>query len=354
MHIQLVLVQLALERRHALAKGVDFGGLGVAHRGNLSIALRRRSIDTFVSLARRRVAVLLAGMVTHLRKITVEGISIAYREAGPEDAHTLLLLHGFPSSSRMFEPLFARLADRFHLVAPDYPGFGHSDWPDPRQFEYTFDRIAAVMARFAEALGLRHYSLYMQDYGGPVGLRMALANPGNIAGLIVQNAVAHSEGLGDNWAIRRAFWAERERYEAALRTNLLSFETTRARHVGTDPDVGRYDPDLWNSEFAFLQEPGQIEIQLALFYDYRRNVESYPRWQAWLREQQPPLLVLWGIFDPSFRLSEPQAYLHDVPGAEVALLDGGHFALDTAADDIADRVARFLMTIQNRAEKLTP
>ncbi len=211
---------------------------------------------------------------------TVDGLSIFYREAGPKNAETLLLLHGLPSSSRMFEPLFARLSDRYHLIAPDYPGFGHSDWPDPKKFAYTFDHLAEIMNHFTEALGLSRYTLYMQDYGGPVGFRMALEHPERIEALIVQDAVAHNEGLGANWKTRRAFWADRAANESALRTNLLSLEAARARHVGNDPDVERHDPDLWTDEFYFLNRPGQAEIQSDLFYDYRTNVDSYPKWQA--------------------------------------------------------------------------
>lgn len=279
---------------------------------------------------------------TQYRTVTIDGLSIFYREAGPKHAKTLLLLHGLPSSSRMFESLMARLSDRYHVVAPDYPGFGHSDWPTPKEFAYSFDRFAAIVTRFTETLGLARFTLYMQDYGGPVGFRMALAHPERVEALIVQNAVAHNEGLGPNWNVRRAFWADRAANEAKLRNNLLSLETTRARHVGSDPNVERYDPDLWTDEFAFLNQPGQADIQVELFYDYRSNVASYPKWQAWLREKQPRLLVLWGKFDPSFDVSEPEAYRRDVPTAEVHILDAGHFALDTASDEIAEHISRFI------------
>ena len=191
------------------------------------------------------------------RTVQVDGLSIFYREAGPKDAPTLLLLHGLPSSSRMFEPLFARLSDRYHLVAPDYPGFGHSDWPDPKNFAFTFDHIAEIMNHFTETLGLSHYSLYMQDYGGPVGFRMILAHPERVEALIVQDAVAHDTGLGANWKTRRAYWADRAPNESALRENLLSLATTRARHVGDDPNLERHDPDLWTDEYYFLNQPGQ-------------------------------------------------------------------------------------------------
>ena len=279
---------------------------------------------------------------TFYRTAKIDGLSIFYREAGPADAPTLLLLHGLPSSSRMFEPLFARLSDRCHLVAPDYPGFGHSDWPDPRVFRYTFDRCAEIMIRLTEALGLSRYVLYMQDYGGPVGFRMALAHPDRVQALVVQDAVAHNEGLGANWTARRAFWADRTAHEATLRANLLALPATRTRHVGSDPFVERYDPDLWTDEFAFLSQPGQVEIQSDLFYDYRTNVEAYPKWQAWLRATQPRLLVIWGKYDLSFELSEPENYRRDVPDAQVHVLDAGHFALDTAADEIAALVRGFV------------
>src|SRR5258708_6403282 len=196
---------------------------------------------------------------TLYRTIQVDGLSIFYREAGSKDAPTLLLLHGLPSSSRMFEPLFTLLSDHYRLIAPDYPGFGHSDWPDPNKFAYTFDHVAETMNHFTEALGLSRYTLYMQDYGGPVGFRMALAHPDRIAALIVQNAVAHNEGLGAIWKTRRAFWADRAANESALRANLLSPTTTRTRHVASDPHAEGYAPDLWTDEFAFLSQPGQVD-----------------------------------------------------------------------------------------------
>lgn len=282
------------------------------------------------------------GQQIRYRTMRVDGLSIFYREAGPADAPVILLLHGFPSSSRMFEPLLTRLGDAFHLIAPDYPGFGHSDAPGPRAFAYTFDHLAEVMNHFTGAAGLSRYTLYMQDYGGPVGFRMALAHPERAERIIIQDAVAHNEGLGANWKTRRAFWADRAANERALRENLLSLATTRTRHVGSDPNAERYDPDLWTDEFAFLNQPGQVDIQSDLFFDYRTNVESYPAWQAWLRLRQPPMLVLWGQYELSFDISEPEAYRRDVPKAQVHILDGGHFVLDTAADDVAALVRAFM------------
>ncbi len=278
------------------------------------------------------------------RTTKVDGLTIFYREAGPKDAPPILLLHGLPSSSRMFDPLLARLADKYHLIAPDYPGFGHSDWPDPKQFDYTFDHIARVIDDFSQVLGLSRYTLYMQDYGGPVGFRMVLTHPERAEALIVQDAVAHNEGLGANWATRRAFWADRSAREEDLRKNLLSMAATKTRHVGDDPNVELYDPDLWTDEYAFLNSPGQAQIQSDLFYDYRTNVDSYPKWQAWMQKTQPKLLVLWGKHDLSFDPGEPERYRKDVPKAEVHVLNAGHFALDTKADEIAEIVRRFMGT----------
>jgi pimeloyl-ACP methyl ester carboxylesterase len=279
---------------------------------------------------------------TTYKSIDVNELSIFYREAGSPDAPTLLLLHGFPSSSRMYERLLTRLADTFHLVAPDYPGFGHSDAPDPKAFEYTFDNLAGIIERFTELMRIDRYSLFLQDYGGPVGFRMAVAHPDRLAALVIQNAVAHDDGLGPLWQTRRDFWADRAANETALRANFLSFDATRQRHLGTSPNVSLYDPDLWTDEFAFLSGPNQGDIQMDLFYDYRTNVASYPAWQEWLRHHQPPLLVLWGRFDPSFQVEEAEAYRRDVPSAEVHILDAGHFALDEQPDTVARLTRKFL------------
>jgi pimeloyl-ACP methyl ester carboxylesterase len=309
----------------------------------LSVAVTIVAVATTLGAEARKKDEAMEQQVLY-RNVKVDGLSIFYREAGPKDAPTILLLHGLPSSSRMFQPLLTRLADKYHLVAPDYPGFGHSDWPDPKDFAYTFDHIASVMQDFTQTLGLARYTLYMQDYGGPVGFRMALAHPERVQALIVQDAVAHNEGLGANWKTRRAFWADRPAYEEALRKNLLSLAATKTRHVGDDPNVEFYDPDLWTDEYAFLNAPGQAQIQSDLFYDYRTNVDAYPAWQAWMQKTQPRLLVLWGRHDLSFDPGEPERYRKDVPNAEVHVLDAGHFALDTRADNIAELVRTFMKT----------
>jgi pimeloyl-ACP methyl ester carboxylesterase len=276
------------------------------------------------------------------RTVQVDGVSIFYREAGPANAPTLLLLHGFPSSSRMYEPLFARLAGQWRLIAPDYPGFGHSDAPDPKSFDYTFDHIADIIGRFTEAIGTRSYVLYLEDYGGPVGFRLALAHPERVRGLIIQNAVAHEDGLGPAWEARRQFWRDRPAHEAAFQRAFLSFETTQKRHIGSSPNAVNYNPDLWTDEFAFLSRPGETEIQTDLFYDYRTNEASFPAWQAWMKQAQPPTLVVWGRYDPSFETAEAEAYKRELPNAEVHVIDAGHFALDERADDIAALIRDFL------------
>jgi pimeloyl-ACP methyl ester carboxylesterase len=274
--------------------------------------------------------------------VQVDGLTIFYREAGLKEAPTILLLHGFPSSSRMFETLFPLLAARYHLVAPDYPGFGYSEAPDPKKFAYTFDHLAAIVDSFTSVIGLRQYTLYLQDYGGPIGFRLATAHPEKVQGMIIQNAVTHLEGLSPLWDIRKAYWRDRAAHEDELRANFTSLEATRQRHIGTTPHPERINPDTWNDEYAFLTRPGETQIQLDLFYDYQTNVASYPRWQQWLRDHRPPLLVVWGKYDPSFTVAGAMAYKKDVPGCQVILLDAGHFALDEASDQIAAYISSFL------------
>jgi len=205
-----------------------------------------------------------------------------------------LMLHGFPSSSRMWEPLLSLLADKYHLIAPDYPGFGNSRAPSPSNFEYTFDNLAKVTNELATKLGITNYVLFMQDYGGPVGFRMALSYPTRVRAIIVQNAVSHEQGLSPLWEARKKYWADPVHELENLKANFTSLEATRQRHIGSTPNPERYDPDTWNDEYAFLSRPGQADIQATLFLDYRTNVASDPRWQKWLREVQPKMLVVWG------------------------------------------------------------
>lgn len=278
--------------------------------------------------------------------VDIQGLNIFYREAGPADAPTVLLLHGFPSSSRMWEPLLPLLADKYHLIAPDYPGFGNSSAPSPAKFEYTFDNLARVTGEFTTKLGIKNYVLFMQDYGGPVGFRMALAHPERVRAIVIQNAVSHEQGLSPLWEARRKYWADPVHELEHLKVNFTSFEATRRRHVGSSPHPERYDPDTWTDEHAFLGRPGQAEIQTTLFLDYRTNVASYPLWQQWLREVRPPTLVVWGKYDPSFTVAGANAYAGDVPKAEIHILEAGHFALDEATDEIASLVRDFLARLE--------
>jgi pimeloyl-ACP methyl ester carboxylesterase len=274
--------------------------------------------------------------------IEIDGLKIFYREAGPADAPAVLMLHGFPSSSRMWEPLLPLLSDQYHLVAPDYPGFGHSSAPSTSDFDYTFDNLARVMNELTTKLGITNYVLFMQDYGGPVGFRLALSHPERVRGIIIQNAVSHEQGLSPLWQARRKYWADPVHELESLKANFTSYEATRQRHIGSSPHPDRYDPDTWTDEYAFLTRSGQADIQTTLFLDYRTNVASYSLWQKWLREVRPPTLVVWGKYDASFTVAGATAYAGDVPSAEVHLLEAGHFALDEATDEVASLVRRFL------------
>jgi pimeloyl-ACP methyl ester carboxylesterase len=282
-----------------------------------------------------------AAVTYHTAK--VDGLDVFYREAGPKNGPTMLLLHGLPSSSRMYQQLLeSKLSERYHLIAPDYPGFGHSSWPDHKEYAYTFNNLASTMEHFCEQMHLDRYVLFMQDYGGPVGFRMALSHPENVSAMIIQNAAAHDEALSPLWEARRAFWNDRAGHEEAVRKSFLSLEGTKKRHLGTDPEPGRYNPDLWMDEYYFLNRPGQGDIQTDLAYDYQNNLKAYPAWQKWLREHHPPLLVLWGKYDPFFLVPGANAYKKDDSNAEVQVLDAGHFVLDTKAPETIELIAAFL------------
>ncbi len=277
------------------------------------------------------------------KTVQVDGLNIFYRESGPTSGPVILLLHGVPTSSRMYQPMLeSTLSARYRLIAPDFPGFGHSSWPSPKEFSYTFDHLAQVTEDFADALKLSRYTLYLHDYGGPVGMRMAVAHPEKVEGIIIQNAVSHEEGLSPLWAARRAFWQDRASHEAAFRKSFLSLDTTRNRHLGTSPHPERIDPDTWTDEYYFLNQPGQADLQTDLFFDYQNNLKAYPVWQKWLRDHQPPMLVLWGRYDPSFIVAGAEAYRKDVPRAEVHILDAGHFALDEQAPEVIRLTEAFM------------
>jgi pimeloyl-ACP methyl ester carboxylesterase len=278
---------------------------------------------------------------TTYHRAEVDGVGLFYREAGPTDAPTLVLLHGFPSSSRGFNTLIPLLATRYHVLAPDFPSFGQSDAPSPAAYPYTFDRLAGTIDALLERLRITRYTLYLFDYGAPIGYRIMVAHPERLNALIVQNGNAYKAGLGAKWAKIAEFWADPEAHPEVVDA-FLSFEATKQRHLAGTSRPEAYDPDSWTDEFAHLSQPGQREIQAALLYDYRTNVASYPAWQAFLREHQPPTLVAWGANDPSFIAAGATAFRADLPDAEIHLLDAGHFALDEKADDIACLILDFM------------
>ena len=271
----------------------------------------------------------------------VDGVGIFYREAGPKDAPTIVLLHGFPSSSREFDTLIPLLATRYHLIAPDFPGFGQSEAPPPSAYHYTFDHLADTTGQLLDALRINTFSLYIHDYGAPVGLRMIVAHPDRLQNLIVQNGNVYESGLGPKWAKIAQYWADPKAHPEIVDA-FLSWDATEQRHTAGTSHPDRYNPDTWTDEFAHLSRPGQREIQAALLYDYRTNVASYPDWQAWLREHKPPTLVAWGANDPSFIAAGATAFRQDVPNAEIYLLDAGHFALDEKTDEIASLIMKFM------------
>ena len=284
-----------------------------------------------------------AARVRH-HTVAVDDVEIFFREAGPGDAPAVLLMHGFPSSSHMFRHLIPALADRYHVIAPDYPGFGQSSFPDRARFAYTFERLARVMDGFTRALGLEHYALYIQDYGSPVGLRLALAHPERVAVLIVQNGNAYEEGLSEEWGPLRAYWREptpanRDRLRA-----WLNAEGIRLQYVAGVPEaqVPLFSPDTWTLDWALLSRPGNIDAQLDLFYDYRTNVALYPKFHEFFRAHRPPTLLVWGRHDPFFTVAGAEAYRRDLPDAELHYIDAGHFALETHGPEIAGLIRDFL------------
>ncbi|QGW65088.1 alpha/beta fold hydrolase [Lysobacter soli] len=278
---------------------------------------------------------------TTYKHVTADGVGIFYREAGQSDAPTVVLLHGFPTSSRQFDALIPLLAPYYHVIAPDYPGFGRSEAPPPSSYEYTFDRLSRTIQCFLAEIGIDRCSFYLHDYGGPVGFRTFLAKPERLQALIIQNANAYDEGLGAKWAAIRDYW-EAPALHTDVAEAFLSLESTQGRHTLGSAHPERYNPEIWEDESARLAQPAQRDIQSRLLYDYRTNVASYRAWQNWLRARQPPALIVWGRNDPSFVAAGAQAYLRDLPDAELHLLDAGHFALEEQLDEIALLMLSFL------------
>ncbi|MBI1762972.1 MAG: alpha/beta hydrolase [Acidobacteria bacterium] len=278
---------------------------------------------------------------TTYNTVKIDGLDIFYREAGDPSKPTILLLHGFPTSSHMFRNLIPALADRFHLVAPDYPGFGQSSAPAANEFNYTFDNLANIIDKFTNTIGLKKYSLYVQDYGAPVGFRLALKNPGRVQTLIVQNGNAYEEGLSEAAAPLKTFGETRDPKIAEVLRGFLKQETTKFQYTQGARRQNRISPDTWTHDQALLDRPGNAEIQLALFADYSSNIESYPAWHEYLRKHQPPTLIVWGRNDPFFTVKNIDGFRRDLKNVEVHLLDGGHFALEEYTGDIAEKICNF-------------
>ena len=279
----------------------------------------------------------------HYRYVDADGVRMFYREAGNPELPTLLLLHGYPSSSHQFRDLIPLLSDRFHLVAPDLPGFGFTDVPDARRYVYSFDALGETLAAFVDALRLERYALYVFDYGAPSGLRLALAYPDRVTGLVSQNGNAYLEGLGDAWEPIRRYWAQpTTENRQVVHDNVLNLAGTRWQYLHGVSDETLVAPEGYMLDALLMERPGNKAIQLDLFLDYENNLTRYPAFQQFFREKQLPTLVIWGKHDPFFIPPGAQAYLRDNPQAQVELLDTGHFALETHAVYIAQRIRQVI------------
>ena len=284
----------------------------------------------------------MSAKTVHYQTAKVDGLNVFYREAGDPSKPTILLLHGFPTSSQMFRNLIPRLAEKYHVIAPDYPGFGQSSMPDRRQFAYTFDNLSLVVEHFLEAVGISKYALYAMDYGAPVGFRLATRHPERVTAFIIQNGNAYEEGLQDFWVPIKQYWAENS---AANRDALRPFLTlggTIYQYTQGVSDVTLLSPDAWTTDQYYLDRAGNKEIQLDLFYDYQNNVALYPAWHTYFRTYQPPTLVVWGKNDPIFPAAGAQAFKRDLTNLEFHLLDTGHFALESHGAEIAKLMMKFL------------
>lgn len=275
--------------------------------------------------------------------VKINGLDIFYREAGDKSKPTILLLHGYPSSSHMFRNLIPQLAGKYHVVAPDYPGYGQSSMPKVTEFDYTFDNLARVIEKFSDTLGLKKYSLYLQDIGAPVGFRLAAKYPERVQALIIQNGNAYEEGVsGEFWSATKAYWKERsEKNESPLR-EFLTMKWTKWQYTQGTHKSNRISPDTWTLDQALIDREGNREIQLQMFYDYRTNPPLYPEWQAYFRKYQPPTLIVWGKNDPIFPAAAAEPYKRDLKNLELHLLDTGHFALEEEGETIANYITSFL------------
>ena len=313
-------------------------------RGTLLAAVLGMSIAVLptATMAHAEAAVAVQASQVRYKTVAIDGVDVFYREAGPREAPAVVLLHGFPTSSHMFRNLIPALADRYHVIAPDYPGFGNSAMPERDRFAYTFENYTSVVGKLTEKLGLERYALYVMDYGAPVGFRLATAHPERVSAIVVQNGNAYDEGLQAFWDPIKAYWSSGSEGDREALRFLTTLEATKFQYTDGVPDLTLVSPDTWTVDQSFLDRPGNAEIQLDLFYDYRTNVVLYPVWQAYFRERRPPMLVVWGKNDQIFVVAGAEAFKRDLPSAEVYLLDTGHFALETHGTEISHLIRDFL------------
>jgi pimeloyl-ACP methyl ester carboxylesterase len=280
--------------------------------------------------------------LTSIHRIQADGITVFYREAGPADAPVVLLLHGFPTSSFQYRELIPRLADKYRVIAPDLPGFGFTEVPEERDYHYTFDALAITVEKFTAALQLKQYALYVFDYGAPTGFRLAMAHPERVTAIVSQNGNAYEEGLGDAWAAVRKYWQDPSTANREMLRNALTPAGLKNEYTYGVPHPERIAPEGYTLDAALMARPGNMDLQLDLFLDYANNVKLYPAFQQYFRSAQPPLLAIWGRFDPYFIPPGAEAFRRDIPKAEVKFLDAGHFALETHVEEVAEEMRRFL------------
>jgi pimeloyl-ACP methyl ester carboxylesterase len=295
-----------------------------------------------------------AAVAVQHKTIKIDGLDVFYREAGPSGAPVVLLLHGFPTSSHMFRNLIPALADTFHVLAPDYPGFGNSSMPTVDEFDYTFDNLAVVIEKFTRQVGLSQYTLYLQDYGAPIGFRLAAKDPQRVQALVIQNGNAYEEGLREFWKPFKAYWSDRSEPNAAALRQFLELDATKWQYTHGVRRLEAISPDNWLIDQRGLDRHGNKEIQLQLFYDYRSNLLRYAEWQAYLRRHQPPTLIVWGRNDQIFPADGAHPYKRDLKNLEFHLLDTGHFALEEDLHVIAPLMRRFLETRAPKGSSMTP
>lgn len=277
------------------------------------------------------------------RTVNVDGVNVFYREAGPKDAPVILLLHGFPTSSQMFRNLIPRLADRYRVIAPDYPGYGQSDMPPMDKFQYSFDNLSRVIDKFTQAVGLTKFAMYVQDYGAPIGYRIAAAHPERVSAIVVQNGNAYDEGLDNEfWVPAKKYWADKTEANGNKLRPLFELPATKWQYSEGYRDMQHISPDAWTIDQAYMDRPGNKDIQLEMFYSYGTNPPLYPGWQAYFRKYQPPMLIVWGKNDKIFPPAGAHPYLRDLPKAELHLLDTGHFALEEDGESISRLMRTFL------------